>query len=74
MVAFTIALVGLMAYGRRLTRVDGRVLIVRYVGLSSFSFRDRGGRAQDRISGLRWRSVLLIARDRRLAEQARDPT
>jgi cation:H+ antiporter len=32
MVAFTVALVGLMAYGRRLTRVDGAILIVGYVG------------------------------------------
>lgn len=32
MVAFTVLLVGLMGYGRRLTRVDGAILVVGYAG------------------------------------------
>jgi cation:H+ antiporter len=32
MVGFTLVLVGMMAYGRRLTRLDGAILVVGYVG------------------------------------------
>ncbi|OAQ51781.1 hypothetical protein HTG_15475 [Natrinema mahii] len=32
MVAFTLVLVGMMSYGRRLTRLDGAVLVVGYAG------------------------------------------
>ncbi|PCR91589.1 calcium/sodium antiporter [Natrinema ejinorense] len=32
MVAFTLLLVGMMGYGRRLTRIDGAILIVGYAG------------------------------------------
>ncbi|MDF9745638.1 calcium/sodium antiporter [Natrinema salsiterrestre] len=32
MVAFTLVLVGMMGYGRRLTRLDGAILVVGYVG------------------------------------------
>ncbi|WP_226005406.1 calcium/sodium antiporter [Natrinema salinisoli] len=32
MIGFTLVLVGMMAYGRRLTRLDGAILVVGYVG------------------------------------------
>ncbi|WP_226481153.1 calcium/sodium antiporter [Natrinema amylolyticum] len=32
MVAFTVVLVGMMGYGRRLTRIDGAILVAGYVG------------------------------------------